>query len=59
MAAVFAPEEAKTEVIKTDVLVLGGGIAACHATIKARESGLDVLLVDKGDIGRSGFSPMI
>ncbi len=46
-----------TEVIKTDVLVIGGGIAGCHAAIKAREAGLDVVLVDKGSVGRSGLSP--
>ena len=52
-------EEAKTEVLKTDVLVLGGGIAGCFAAIKAKESGLDVVLVDKGNLGRSGLSPMM
>ncbi len=54
-----ALEEAKTEVVKTDVLVLGGGIAGCLAAIKARESGLDVVLVDKGNLGRSGISFMM
>ncbi len=46
----------RTEEIKSDVLVLGGGIAGCLAAIKARESGLEVTLVDKGSIGRSGMS---
>ena len=45
--------KAKAEVVKTDVLVLGGGIAGCLAAIKAKESGLEVLLVDKGNLGRS------
>ena len=49
----------KTEVLKTDVLVLGGGIAGCFAAIKARESGLDVVIVDKGSVGRSGLSPQM
>ncbi|MFC1979592.1 FAD-dependent oxidoreductase [Chloroflexota bacterium] len=43
-------------VVKTDVLVLGGGIAGCLAAIKSRESGLSTLVVDKGNIGRSGLS---
>ena len=51
-----ALEETKTEVVKTDVLVLGGGIAGCLAALKAREYDLDVVLVDKGDLGRSGLS---
>ncbi|MBN1624989.1 MAG: FAD-binding protein [Deltaproteobacteria bacterium] len=44
-------------VIETDVLVIGGGIAACFAAVKAREQGVDVTLVSKGVIGRSGMSP--
>jgi succinate dehydrogenase/fumarate reductase flavoprotein subunit len=41
-------------VINTDVLVLGGGIAGCCAAIEAKERGLDVTLVDKGYIGKTG-----
>ncbi len=38
-----------------DVLVLGGGPAGCFAAIKAKEAGAkDVLLVDKGHVGKSG-----
>ncbi len=48
--------QSKSEVINTDVLVLGGGIAGCFAAIKARQSGLDVVMVDKGNLGRSGDS---
>ena len=44
-------------VIETDVLVIGGGIAGCFAAVKAREQGVDVTLVSKGNIGRSGMSP--
>lgn len=55
----FSLKQLKTEVIKTDVLVLGGGIAGCLASIYARKSGLDVTLVDKGDVGRSGISPLM
>ena len=42
---------------KCDVLVVGGGIAACFAAIKAAESGADVVIADKGYVGRSGQSP--
>ncbi len=51
------PEQVGTEALSADVLVLGGGIAGCFAAAKAREAGLDVVLVDKGNVGRSGLSP--
>lgn len=41
----------------TDVLVIGGGMAACVAAIEARKHKLEVLMVDKGKIGTSGTSP--
>lgn len=44
---------------ETDVLVVGGGIAACLAAIEARGKGLDVILVDKATVGRSGVSPLM
>jgi succinate dehydrogenase/fumarate reductase flavoprotein subunit len=40
--------------IKTDVLVIGGGMAGIFAAIKAREEGADVTLVDKNYVSRSG-----
>ncbi|MFT3987903.1 FAD-dependent oxidoreductase [Aestuariivirga sp.] len=40
--------------IAADVLVLGGGPAACWAALAARESGHDVAMVDKGYVGTSG-----
>ena len=43
--------------IKTDVLVIGGGMAGCFAAIKAREKGISVTLVDKGYTGKSGQTP--
>ena len=43
--------------IKTDVLVIGGGIAGGYAAIKAADAGANVVLVDKGYMGRSGQSP--
>lgn len=43
-----------TERIRTDVLVIGGGVAALRAAIAAREAGADVVLCCKGIAGRSG-----
>ncbi len=42
------------QVIETDVLVLGGGIAGCWAAISAARSGLRVALVEKSATVRSG-----
>jgi succinate dehydrogenase/fumarate reductase flavoprotein subunit len=44
-------------VVETDVLVVGGGMAGCFAAIKAKEKGVDVALVDKGYVGKSGQTP--
>ena len=44
---------------EADVLVIGGGIAACLAAIEAKNKDLDVLLVDKAHMGRSGNSPLM
>ena len=44
-------------VFETDVLVIGGGLAGCFAAIKAKENGADVVLVDKGYVGKTGGSP--
>lgn len=38
----------------TDVLVIGGGAAAARAAIEADRRGAEVLIVDKGKIGKSG-----
>jgi succinate dehydrogenase/fumarate reductase flavoprotein subunit len=43
-------------VVETDVLVIGGGVAGCFAAIKAREQGLEVAIVDKAYSGKSGSS---
>lgn len=40
-----------------DILVIGGGMAACFAAIKAAEAGASVIMADKGYVGRSGQSP--
>jgi len=44
--------------LKTDVLVIGGGIAAALAAYKARQAGVRVLLVDRSYFGRSGCSAL-
>ena len=38
----------------TDILVLGGGLAGCHAVISAVKRGAKVIVVDKASIQRSG-----
>ena len=43
---------------ETDVLVIGGGIAGCFSAIRAREQGADVIMVDKGYVGKAGATPM-
>jgi fumarate reductase (CoM/CoB) subunit A len=45
-------------VIKTDVLVVGGGGAGMRAAIEAAVRGADVLVANKGPMGRSGTTPM-
>ena len=42
------------KMIRTDVLVVGGGMAALFAAIKAKEEGVSVTMVDKGYTGRNG-----
>ena len=44
-------------ILETDILVIGGGMAGIFAAVKSKEKGLDVVLVDKGTVGRSGLSP--
>lgn len=44
------------KVMEADVLVIGGGLAGCFAAIKAKENGANVLLVDKGNVGKSSIS---
>lgn len=42
--------------LTTDVLVVGGGLAALRAALSARHAGAEVLMVSKRQIGRSGSS---
>lgn len=50
----YANEMGETEELISDVLVLGGGLAGCFAAIEAARRGQKVLLVEKGDVERSG-----
>jgi succinate dehydrogenase/fumarate reductase flavoprotein subunit len=40
--------------VDTDVLIIGGGIAGCHAAINAARKGARVAVVEKGAVVRSG-----
>jgi adenylylsulfate reductase subunit A len=42
------------DLIKTDVLIIGGGIAGCNAAMAAAEAGAAVVVMEKGVIDRSG-----
>lgn len=44
------------DVISTDVLVVGGGVAGCRAAIEAANHGVKTMLVTKGQVARSGCS---
>ena len=43
--------------LTVDVLVIGGGMAGFFAALRAVEKGQKVVMVDKGTVGRSGFTP--
>jgi succinate dehydrogenase/fumarate reductase flavoprotein subunit len=55
--AVAAGEDMPLSRTGADVLVIGGGYAGAFAAVTARAKGLDVVLVDKGTVGRSGMTP--
>jgi len=44
------------EIVETDVLVVGGGLAGCWAAIRASEFPVSVVLADKARVSRSGTS---
>ena len=47
----------KQKVVETDILVIGGGYAGILAAVKGREKGMNVTIVEKGTIFKSGLSP--
>jgi succinate dehydrogenase/fumarate reductase flavoprotein subunit len=52
----MAVQKIADKVIETDVLIMGGGISGCPAAAKAAEHGLNVALVEKSKIERSGMT---
>ena len=46
-----------SEALDAEVLVVGGGAAACMAAIAAQRAGARVVVIDKGQLGKSGCSP--
>lgn len=44
----------RNEIVKTDFLIVGGGIAGLQAAIAAGEKGIDVVVAEKADTRRSG-----
>ncbi|RMF96332.1 MAG: FAD-binding protein, partial [Planctomycetota bacterium] len=64
LAGAFAKNLAKIDVRsvgaathRCDVLVVGGGMAALFAAVKAHDAGAKVVLVSKGRVGSSGQTP--
>src|SRR5690242_19319729 len=53
------PGEGIPVTISTDVLVIGGGPAGTWAAIKAAQTGVDVVLADKGYTGASGATASV
>lgn len=47
----------KQDIQETDVLVIGGGMAALFAAVKAHDAGAKVTMVSKGRLGSSGLTP--
>lgn len=50
-------KEMQQQKMKTDVLVIGGGMAGLFAAVKAHDAGAKVMLVSKGRLGSSGSTP--
>jgi len=55
----MAKTENLGEVVSTDLLIIGGGLAGLVAAIRAKEVPIDVLVVDKQTIGWSGKAPKV
>jgi fumarate reductase (CoM/CoB) subunit A len=54
MRTTVEAQHTMNDVIETDVLIVGGGGAACRAAIAAHDAGADVLVTLKGTLGHSG-----
>jgi succinate dehydrogenase/fumarate reductase flavoprotein subunit len=46
------------QVVETEVLIIGAGAAGLFAAIRAKEAGVDVVVVDKAQSGFGGASPI-
>ena len=46
----------REKIVRADVLILGGGIAGCHAAINARRAGVTVVVMEKEATKWSGNS---
>ena len=44
----------RDEIVKTDYLIIGGGVAGLQSAITAAAKGVDVLIAEKADTRRSG-----
>ncbi|MEW6674026.1 MAG: FAD-dependent oxidoreductase [Thermodesulfobacteriota bacterium] len=47
-----------TEIIKTNVVVIGGGAAGLRSALEAAAQGREVLVLSKGVVGKSGITPL-
>ena len=50
----YGNEVGQEEIIRSDVLVLGGGLSGCFAAIAAARKGFSVVVVEKGAAEKSG-----
>ena len=50
----YAVDYDKENEVSCDVLIIGGGVAGCHAAISAANQGAKVVVVDRGHAKRSG-----
>lgn len=53
----MAAKDFQQDLQETDVLVIGGGMAALFAAVKAHDAGARVTMVAKGRLGSSGLTP--
>lgn len=44
----------EAEILQTDLLIIGGGIAGICAAVEAHDAGADVILANKGQLGMDG-----
>ncbi len=55
--AAVDPDDLDRTTPRTDVLVIGGGMAGLFAAVKAHDAGARVLVLSKGRLGASGQTP--